>query len=294
MKENPQKFLESGSFFRYKNFKIFYHQEGVGENLLIIHGYPFGCYEWRNIISNLSEKFRVTTFDLLGMGFSDKPENHQYSYEEYCEMVNSLLEFLKISNTHILSHDLGVSVVQEIICWDLEQKNGFQINSIAFVNGSLFIDVYKPRFIQRLLSQTPNFIGKFLSKKISKSSIFKSVKSVYGKNTQPTENFLEEQWEILNYNNGKQITYRIGRLVFEKKNYLKRWVNGMQKTKIPMCYICGPSDPNSGLHMAERYQQLINNPKIFLMSNNIGHWPFLEDEEGFIQNYTEFLETNRL
>ena len=226
MKENPQKFLESGSFFRYKNFKIFYHQEGVGENLLIIHGYPFGSYEWRNIISNLSEKFRVTTFDLLGMGFSDKPENHQYSYEEYCEIVNSLLEFLKISDTHILSHDLGVSVVQELISWDLEQKNRFQISSIAFVNGSSFIDVYKPRFIQRLLSQTPDFFGKFLSKKISKNSIFKSVKSVYGKNTQPTENFLEEQLEVLNYNNGKQITYRIGRLVFEKKNYQPYFIYG--------------------------------------------------------------------
>jgi len=292
MKQNPQKYLESGNFFRYKDFKIFYHQVGNGEDLLIIHGYPFGSYEWQQIISNLSEKFRVTTFDLLGMGFSDKPENHQYSYEEYCDIVNSLLDFLNISNTHILSHDLGVSVVQELISWDLEQKNTFQINSIAFINGSLFIDVYKPRFIQRLLSQTPHIIGKFLSKKISKNAIYKSVKSVYGINTQPTENFLEEQWEILNYNNGKQITYLIGRLVFEKKKYLKRWVVGMQKTKIPMCYICGPFDPNSGLHMAERYSELIKNSQIYLLSNDIGHWPFLEDDEGFLMKYKDFLETN--
>lgn len=290
MNENIQEWLKKGNIFNYKDFKIFYRQVGKGDDILIIHGYPFGSYEWQEIISNLSNKYRVTTFDLLGMGFSDKPKNHQYSYEEYCDIVNSLLKFLKISNTHILSHDLGVSVVQELISWDLEQKNRFQINSIAFVNGSLFIDVYKPRFIQRILSQTPNFIGKFLSKKISKNSIFKSVKSVYGKNTQPTENFLEEQWEILNYNNGKQITYRIGRLVFEKKKYLKRWVDGMQKTKIPMCYICGPSDPNSGLHMAERYEELINNPKIFLMSNNIGHWPFLEDKNMFIEIYENFLK----
>lgn len=291
MNKNFHKYLEIGSFFKYKDYKIFYYQEGKGENLLIIHGYPFGSYEWKEVLPHLSDKYRVTVFDLLGMGFSDKPENHKYSYEEYCEIVNSLLDFLKISNTHILSHDLGVSIVQELICWDLERKNRFQINSIAFVNGSLFIDVYKPRLIQRLLSQTPHFIGKTLSKKIPKNAIFKSVKSVYGKDTQPTENFLDEQWEILNYNNGKSITHLIGRLVFEKKNYLKIWVNGMQKTKIPMCYICGPSDPNSGLHMAKRYEELINNPKIFLMSNNIGHWPFLEDKEGFLVRYNEFLES---
>lgn len=290
MNENIQEWLKKGNIFNYKDFKIFYRQVGKGDDILIIHGYPFGSYEWQEIISNLSNKYRVTTFDLLGMGFSDKPKNHQYSYKEYCDIVNSLLEFLKISNTHILSHDLGVSVVQELISWDLEQKNRFQINSIAFVNGSLFIDVYKPRFIQRLLSQTPDFIGKFLSKKISKNAIFKSVKSVYGKNTQPTENFLEEQWEVLNYNNGKQITHLIGRLVFEKKKYLKRWVDGMQKTKIPMCYICGPSDPNSGLHMAERYSEIIANPKIYFLSDSIGHWPFLEDKNMFIEIYEIFLK----
>ena len=223
------------------------------------------------------------------MGFSDKPKNHKYSFEEFCDIVNALLKNLNINETHIFSHDLGVSVTQELIARNAEGKNSFKIKSSAFMNGSLFIDVYKPRLIQKLLSKSPTLIGKILSKIMSKSMVNKSVKSVFGPFTQPTEDFLDNQWEILNYNQGKNITYLIGRLVFEKYKYLNRWVNAMQTTTIPMCYICGPFDPNSGIHMAKRYEELIPNPKVYLMSENIGHWPQLEDQEKVLEIYLTFI-----
>ena len=125
---------------------------------------------------------------------------------------------------------------------------------------------------------------------MSKSMVNKSVKSVFGPFTQPTEDFLDNQWEILNYNQGKNITYLIGRLVFEKYKYLNRWVNAMQTTTIPMCYICGPFDPNSGIHMAKRYEELIPNPKVYLMSENIGHWPQLEDQKKVLEIYLTFIK----
>lgn len=278
----------SGNYFQYNNYDIFYLQEGFGEDLLVIHGYPYNSFEWKECMAILSKTYRVTIFDLLGMGFSDKPKNHHYSFEEYAAIVNALLKKLNITKTHLLSHDLGVSIAQELIARSNENKNHFTILTSAFVNGSLFIDVYKPRFIQRLLSQSPTFVGKLLSKMLSKKMVNTSVKSVFGPHTKPTDDFLEMQWEILNYKDGKSIAYLIGRLVFEKYNYLKRWVNAMQNTTIPMCYICGSYDPNSGLHMAERYQELIPNPKVFILDNYIGHWPQLEDQEGFITAFLKF------
>jgi pimeloyl-ACP methyl ester carboxylesterase len=222
------------------------------------------------------------------MGFSDKPKNHKYSFEEYCEIVNALMKKLDITETHIFSHDLGVSVLQELITREIEGKNNFKIKSSAFMNGSLFIDVYKPRLIQKLLSKSPTIIGKTISKLLTKEMVNKSVKSVFGPFTQPSDEFLDKQWDILNYNDGKKITYLIGRLVFEKFNYLNRWVSAMQTTKIPMCYICGPFDPNSGIHMANRYEELIPNPKIYLLNDNIGHWPQLEDRDSVISIYKKF------
>ena len=285
MRNEIEKWKDSGNYFLYEEKNIFYLQEGKGDDLLIIHGYPYNSFEWKDTIAELSKQYKITILDLLGMGFSDKPKKHEYSFEEYCDIINVLLKKLNITKTHILSHDLGVSVAQELIARSNKNKNNFKILSSAFVNGSLFIDIYKPRFIQVLLSKSPTIIGKLLSKALTKKMVNKSVKSVFGPNTQPSNDFLDLQWEILNYNKGKSITYLIGRLVFEKHKYLDRWVNAMQNTSIPMCYICGPYDPNSGLHMAKRYKELIPNPKVYLLNKNIGHWPQLEDPKGFIISF---------
>ena len=293
MNKDILNWLNKGQFLDYQGNKIFYFQEGQGENLLILHGYPYNSFEWKDTIAVLSQNYKITVFDLLGMGFSDKPSNHQYSFEEHCEIVNALLAHLKIKETHLFSHDLGVSVVQELLARDLENNNNFKILSSAFMNSGLFMDAYKPRFIQRLLSQTPDFIGKFISKKISKTSVNQSVKSIFGKDTQPSEEYLDKQWKILNYNDGKSIAYLIGRLVFDKYNYQSRWIEAMQKTTIPLCYICGPADPNSGLHMAKRYEELIPNPKVYLLKKDIGHWGMLEDEEGVLEAFNDFMKENK-
>lgn len=289
MNINVENWKSNGKYFSYNNQNIFYGQDGEGDNLLIIHGYPYNTFEWKETITELAKNFKVTFFDLLGMGFSDKPKNHKYTFEEYCDIVNALLKNLNINEAHIFSHDLGVSVAQELIARNAEGKNNFNIKSSAFMNGSLFIDVYKPRLIQKLLSKSPTFIGKTLSKIMTKTMVNKSVKSVFGPFTQPSDHFLNQQWEVLNYNQGKNIAYLIGRLVFDKYNYLNRWVNAMKNTTIPMCYICGPYDPNSGNHMANRYKVLIPNPKIFLLNENIGHWPQLEDRDNVIKCFNEFI-----
>ncbi|MEM1337562.1 MAG: alpha/beta hydrolase [Bacteroidota bacterium] len=273
-----------------KGHEIFYLQEGSGANLLILHGYPYNTFEWKLVWNDLAKKYTLTAFDYLGMGFSDKPKDHDYSFQEHSEIVNEFLNSLNIEETHIIAHDLGVSIAQELIARDLEDKNVFTIQSIAYLNGGLFMDVYQPRLIQRLLSQSPKPIGKLLSKMLSKPKLDTTIKKVFGPNTQPSELLLDQLWEILNFKDGKSIAYLIGRLVFDKVNHQKRWIKAMQTTAIPMCFINGPYDPNSGIHMANRYQELIPNPKVVLLGKDIGHWPQLEDPRGVLTAYFEFRE----
>ncbi|TMM53958.1 alpha/beta hydrolase [Maribacter algarum] len=281
---------EKGDTLSINKHEIFYLTEGTGPNLLILHGYPFNTFEWKFVWNELVKQFTVTAFDYLGMGFSDKPINHVYSFHEHCEMVNGLMSRLNIGKTHILSHDLGVSIAQELLARDLSKRNSFEIQSLVYANGGLFMDSYKPRLIQRLLSQSPKFIGKTLSKLLTKKKLENSIKSVFGPNTQPTDILVDQFWEILNYKDGKSIAYLIGRLVFDKMNHQEKWIEAMQKTEVPMCFINGPYDPNSGIHMANRYKELIPKPNVQLLSDKIGHWPQIEDPKGFLKLYFEFME----
>lgn len=280
---------EIGKFFDFKNFKIFFKVEGQGLPLLILHGYPYNSFEWFKVWPELTGRFKVITFDLPGLGFSDKPQKHTYSFEAYAQLTNALLKHLEIKEVHILAHDLGVSVAQELLALNQDRKNDFTILSIAFVNGGLFTSVYKPRLIQVLLSKSPKPIGGLLAKLITKKTTNAAVKKLFGPHTQPTEEFLDKQWEILNYNNGKSITHLIGKLVFDKINYQMRWIAAMQTTHIPLCYICGPLDPNSGTHMADEYIRLIPKANVKFLSNHIGHWPQLEAPEDFLSLYFLFI-----
>jgi pimeloyl-ACP methyl ester carboxylesterase len=279
-----------GQYFKYKGRSVFYVREGEGSCLLVFHGYPYNSFDFKDVWTGLISKYHVILPDMLGMGFSDKPPDYDYSFEDHAEMYTALLLYFNISEVHILAHDLGDSVVQELIARDRDGKNSFVIKSIAFLNGGLFMDVYKPRLIQRLLSQSPKPIGKLLSKLMSKKSVDKATSEVFGANTKPSKELLQDFWDILNYNNGKSIAYLIGRLIFNKINYQDRWIAAMQQTKIPMCFINGPADPNSGIHMAKRYKELIPTPNVMLLAEQIGHWPQLEAPQQVLEAYEKFTD----
>lgn len=280
--------MQKGSFFNYLGYKIFYIDQGMGHCLLLLHGYPYSGFDFKEILPTLSLNYRVIVADMPGMGFSDKPSNHVYSFEEMADVYSTLLKNLKITHLHILSHDLGNSVVQELIARDIEGRNPFSINSIAFLNGGLFSDVYRPRLIQVLLSKSPKPIGRLLSNLMTRKMVTKATSEVFGKNTKPSIELMNNFWEILNFNNGKSIAYLLGRLIFEKDKYQQRWINAMQETKVPMCFINGPADPNSGIHMAKRYEELIPNPDIKLLQADIGHWPQIESPEEVLSAFYSF------
>lgn len=277
-----------GLYFNFKGHQIFYIKEGSGPLLMIFHGYPYNSFDFHAIWDTLTSKYTVVIVDIIGMGFSDKPKNHEYTFQETAEIYKTLAGLLQIKEVHILAHDLGVSVVQELIAQDAEKRLDFKILSVAFLNGGLFMDVYKPRLMQRLLSESPAPVGKLLSKLISKKSIDKAISEVFGPQTKLDADLQDMFWDILTYNDGKSIAYLMGRLVFEKKHFQDRWISSMKKTPVPMCFINGPSDPNSGIHMVKRYKEVIPDPKVFMLPEFIGHWPQLEDPEGVLKHYASF------
>jgi len=290
MRPELKAWKNKGTTFTYKGNNIFFIQEGKAEVLLVFHGYPYNSFDFKDVWNGLTTKFNVVAPDMLGMGFSDKPKQYNYSFSDHADMYTALLNELQITEVNILAHDLGNSVVQELIARDTENKNPFKIKSIAFLNGGLFIDVYKPRLIQVLLSKSPKPIGKLLSRLMPKKNTDKATAAVFGIDTKPNKELLQNFWDVLNYSNGKSIAYLIGRLVFEKKKYQQRWITAMQQTAIPMCFINGPADPNSGMHMAVRYNQLIPNANIILLDENIGHWPQLEAPKEVLKVLNDFFE----
>ncbi len=80
----------------------------------------------------------------------------------------------------------------------------------------------------------------------------------------------------------KLITY-----IPERRVQRERWVTAMQRGDIPLRVIDGAVDPISGVHMVERYHELIPDPDTVLLPG-IGHYPQTEAPVQVLKHYLAF------
>jgi pimeloyl-ACP methyl ester carboxylesterase len=283
-----------GEYFDYLGFEIFYRREGTGPTLLLVHGYPFSSFDWLDVWASLTERFTVIAPDMLGMGFSAKPREYEYSVHDHADMHEALLAHLGVSECHVLAHDIGDSVAQELLARH-EERTGddrpYAIRSITWLNGGMFIEAYRPRLMQTLTAKTPvgGLFAKFPAVFLSDRVLRPAINEVFGPNTKPSDELWAKLSEILSYNDGRLVLHKVGRFVNDRARHRNRWVAAMRATNVPMRLIDGPCDPNSGRHLAERYAELIPDADVVLLGEDIGHWPQIEDPQGVLDHFLRFV-----
>ncbi|OBA73719.1 alpha/beta hydrolase [Mycobacterium sp. 1554424.7] len=290
-----KRWLDSGEHFDYLGFDIFYRVEGSGPPLLLIHGYPFNSFDWAPIWPTLTQRFTVIAPDMMGMGFSAKPAAYQYSVHDHADMHEALLHHLNIRNAHILAHDIGDSVGQELLA---RQEFGQQtygewlVDSITWLNGGMFIEAYTPRAAQKLMSGTPlgDLFRPMQGSPLARRLLEPTLREMFGPNTKPTPHMMGVFNQILDYNDGRRVLHKVGRFINDRYTHRNRWVRAMRQTAVPMRLIDGPIDPNSGAHMARRYAEVIPNPDVVMLADDIGHWPQLEAPSEVLQHFLAHID----
>lgn len=278
-----------GKSFSFEGHRIFYRDEGAGEVVLCLHGFPTSSWDWYRLWPGLTSRFRVIAPDLLGYGFSDKPPRHVYSLLEQATLTERLMASLGVGHVHVLSHDFGVSIGQELLARQLEHeqsgRTGLVLRSSCFLNGGLFPEVYQPRVIQRLLASP---VGALVARLVTQRSFERSFTAIFGEKTRPTKQELEECWEVISYNGGSRLAHRHIRFMEERRLYRERWTGALQRTRVPLRMVNGAADPVSGAHMAARYRELIPQPDIVSLEG-IGHYPMVEAPQAVLEAVLAFI-----
>ena len=279
-----------GSYYRYQQHHIFVREEGAGERLLLIHGFPTASWDWHLLWPKLVEKYHIIAPDLLGFGFSDKPRNYPYSILDQANMIEALVQHKNIERVKIISHDYGDTVAQELLArFNTRQskgEKGLEINHLCLLNGGLFPEVHRPLLVQKVLMSPVGFI---VGRLFNRAKLGKNFKNIFGPNTQPTEGELDDFWTLIEGNGGRYVFHLLIRYMAERVQYRERWVGALQATKIPLRFINGLADPISGVHMAQRYQELIPNPDVVELKD-IGHFPLIEAPQAVLQQFLSFVE----
>jgi pimeloyl-ACP methyl ester carboxylesterase len=269
--------------FVFRGQSIRYWTAGQGEPLLLIHGFPTASWDWHYLWQPLAQRYRVIACDMLGFGDSAKPVNHRYSLLEQADLQQALLAHLQVEQpVHLLAHDYGDSVAQELLARHYEAH--IKVASCVFLNGGLFPETHRPVLMQKLLLSP---LGWMIGRAFTRDALVKSFGQIFGPQTRPSESELDDFWSLIDTHQGPRIMHKLIGYIPERRVQRDRWVAAMQRGEIPLRVIDGEVDPISGAHMVERYRELIADADTVLLPG-IGHYPQTEAPVQVLTHYLAF------
>lgn len=118
-------------FVSINDSKIHYIDLGTGPPIVFLHGMPTFSYLWRNIIPTLARNARCVAPDLMGMGFSDKPDI-SYSIFEHIAYIEAFLNKLHLLPCTLVMHDWG-----SVIGFSIAARNPEKVTAVAFFESHL-------------------------------------------------------------------------------------------------------------------------------------------------------------
>lgn len=90
--------------------RIAYLDEGQGSPVILVHGLGGTLWNWEYQQAALSASHRVLTLDLIGSGYSDKPDI-EYRPEQVVEFLRGFMDTLEIQRASLVGNSMGAGVV---------------------------------------------------------------------------------------------------------------------------------------------------------------------------------------
>ncbi len=288
----------SGEYIPYGPFKhqLFVKQLGAinaspDKTLLLIHGFPESSYSYHAIVEGMLKTFdRIVLFDMLGYGLSDKPtENYTYSLFEQADTVLQVWKHFGIKGGHVLSHDMGDSVLTEIVArHENDQMPAWfseGIQSLTFTNGSMVLELADLRITQKILLSKYGY----LMKNVTTFKIFdQQVRSAHGNQNLSAEE-IQVLWEGNTLQDGNQKTYLTIKYLNDRKRFEKtRWLPALGQTKLPVHICWGNEDAVARIEMAHYLKQNVCKHATLTIMDGVGHFCQMGSPEKWIEAVSQF------
>ena len=257
--------------------RLFVAQEGEGPDLLLVHGFPSTSHDFAATLPLLGAHFRVTAFDQLGFGFSDKPAGASYSLLDQGRRAGELARALGIRRAAVVGHDMGLTVAVEMLCRHEAGELGFAIDGLVLCNGSHLVELAHITPLQKDLMTDEGaaaFAAAFDAERFALGLRF-----VWGDPARAPEVDIRAIAYWLADAGGLGLIGKIARYNLERMQYAERWRPVLSRTRVPVGVVWGDRDPIAVLEIGRRLAEMSGGPLIVL--GGVGHYPQMEDPAGW-------------
>jgi pimeloyl-ACP methyl ester carboxylesterase len=247
-------------------------QDGAGPPLLLLHGYPSSSYDWRHVVELLPDR-RLTTFDFLGFGLSDKPRDHRYSLLTHADTVEAVAARCGEEPIVLAAHDMGTSVATELLARDLEGRLPFKLGAVLLFNGSMVIERANLTISQKLLRSR---LGP-LAARLSNERAFRiQFARIFSEDHPLSAAEAADQWSLLAHNQGHRILDRLTFYLHERVTYAPRWHGALSTWPGELELAWAGRDPVCTEAVLQAVVALRPNAPLTRLAR-LGHYPQLED-----------------
>lgn len=241
--------------------------------VVILHGYPTSSHDWSRVLVQLSASYRIVVHDHLGFGLSEKPTDYSYSLVEQAEIAVGLWRQLGIDRAHLIAHDYGTSVATEILARAERQPWGITFESLTLSNGSVHIELAKPRLIQHLLANPT--LGPTVAQLASFSTLKRNFTRIIATKGALEDHDLRTIWELIEREDGRARLPQISRYLDERRKFWHRWIGALTRLEFPTLVLWGDQDPVARNVIAEALAGEIPGARLQWLTG-VGHYPMVE------------------
>lgn len=259
-------------FISYQNQPIRFKREGLGNTLVLLHGFLESLDIWESFSEHLSRYCKVITIDLPGHGLSGS-FGEAHSMELMSECVNAVLVHLGVEQCIIAGHSMGGYVAVQFAEMYPDKAKG-----LGFFHSHADEDTpegknNRDRTIAILKKNYITWVNQFipdLFAEVNKEKFNREIKQL--------------QQIAANMTAAQIIAAQIGmRDRVPKLDFLS-------SASIPVCFILGKDDTKMVVSKVLEQTLLPNHCEVLLLSD-VGHMGFIEAKEMTMNFLHGFIST---
>lgn len=286
--EPTRRWLAQGKHVEVDGRRVFVVERGQGPAVLLMHGFPTSCYDWREVMTVLSAGYRCLAFDFPGYGLSDKPVAYSYSLLQQADVVEALASSLGLSEAHVVSHDMGTSVHTELLARTLEGRLGFRIASSTFLNGSMLQDLATITPFQQLLASNQTLPQAIAICDSMSVNYVDGLKSIMKRPQAVSDEDATVMRELLLYQDGNRRLPALAGYMRERYVHRERWLGALKGTTSPLQFVWADGDPIANVEMGRALSREVAQGRYVELAG-LGHFLLMEDPPTVAKHILEFI-----
>lgn len=282
---------QRGDFVRLpEGHRIFCVQAGQGPDLLLVHGFPSTSHDFAAALPFLTPRFRVTLFDQLGFGFSDKPAGEvSYSLLDQGRRAGEVAGALGITRSRVVGHDMGLTVAVEMLCRQEAGTLGFTMEALGLCNGSHLVELANLTPLQHALMNDEGAAA--FAQSYDPERFAQAFRFLWADASRTSAADIRAIAYWLSLNGGLDIIGRIARYNLERTEFAGRWRPILGRAQVPVHVVWGDRDPIAVIEIGRRLADMSGGPLTVL--DGVGHYPQMEAPQVWAEAITAAIHPPR-